>query len=148
MIEIMNERQIEFANKMREYDLSPKTSLSSSFSRLDVNVCDDGASFPPLESGLGEIIDRPLTTLSIVAPSLPSPYRSNTALIMTFLDIPSPLAQSMEFEIGETFGVSANVDEDDTWSKSGDVSLEVHDFHETPTGTLCMDVVTPSALLL
>ena len=47
MIETMNEQQIEFANKMLEYDLSPETNLSSSSHRLDVNLCDDGASFPP-----------------------------------------------------------------------------------------------------
>jgi len=82
-----------------------------------------------------------LTTLPIVAPSLPSPYKNNTALIMTFLDTPTPLAQSTEFEVGETFSVSASADEDDTWSESDDVSIKVHDFHETPTGTSCMDVV-------
>ena len=50
MIETMNEQQIEFANKMREYDLSPEIDLSSSAPRLVVNLCDDGASFHPLES--------------------------------------------------------------------------------------------------
>jgi len=48
MIKTMNEQQIEFANKMREYDLSHETKLGFSSSRLDVNLCDDGASFPPL----------------------------------------------------------------------------------------------------
>jgi len=60
---------------------------------------------------------------------------------MTFPDTPSPLAQSMEFEVGETLGVSASVDEYDTSSESGNVSIETHDFHETPTGTSCVDVV-------
>jgi len=73
MIETINEQQIEFANKMGEYDLSHETDLRFSSHRLDVNFCDDGASFPPLESGLEEVVDPPLitpvTTLPFVAPS-------------------------------------------------------------------------------
>ena len=46
MIETMNEEQIERANKMREYDLSPETDLRFSSPRFDVNMCDDGASSP------------------------------------------------------------------------------------------------------
>jgi len=68
MIEKINEHQIEFVNKMREYDLSHETDLRFSSLRLDVNFCDDGVSFPPLESGLKEVLDPPLTTLSFVAP--------------------------------------------------------------------------------
>ena len=40
-----------------------------SSARLDVNFCDDGVSFPPLESELEKVIDPPLTTLLFVAPS-------------------------------------------------------------------------------
>ena len=99
---------------MRKYDLLHEIGLRVSSPRLHVNLCDDGVSFPPLEFGLGEVIDPPLTTLPIVAPPSPSPFRNNTALIMTFLDTPSPLAQSTRFEVSETFGVSASVDEDGT----------------------------------
>jgi len=60
---------------------------------------------------------------------------------MTFVHTPSPLAQSMEFEVDKTFAVSASVNAFDTWSESGDVSIEVHDFHGTPTRTSCVDVV-------
>jgi len=88
MIEIINEQQIEFANKMREYDLSPETDPSSSSPRVDVNLCDDGASFPPLESELEEVLDPPLTTLLTVALSFPNILRDNTTFIMTFLDTP------------------------------------------------------------
>jgi len=45
MIETTNEEQIEFANKMREYDWLYETDLTFSSLRLDVNLCDDGASF-------------------------------------------------------------------------------------------------------
>jgi len=60
---------------------------------------------------------------------------------MTFPDTTSPLAQSSEFEVGETFGVSARVDEDDTWFELGHVFIEEYDLHETPIGTSCVDVV-------
>jgi len=69
MIETINEQQIEFVKKIREYDLSHETDLKFSSPRLDVNFCDDSASFHPLESGLEEVIDPPLITLSFVAPS-------------------------------------------------------------------------------
>jgi len=59
MIQITNEQQIEFANKMREYDLSPETDIGSSSPKLDVNLYDDGAYFPSLESGLEEVLDLP-----------------------------------------------------------------------------------------
>ena len=65
MIETINKQQIEFANKMWEYDLSPKTDLSSSAPRLDVNLCDDGASFPTLEFELREVICPPLIVLRV-----------------------------------------------------------------------------------
>ena len=85
MIETMTEQRIEFANNMREHELSPETDLRFSSPSLDVNLCDDGASFLSLESGLKEVFDPPLTTLPIVAPSSPRTFRNNTAFIMTFL---------------------------------------------------------------
>jgi len=92
MIETMNEQQIEFANKIREYDLSHETDLRFSSHRLDVNMCDDGASFHPLECGLEEILDPSLITLLTIAPSFPITLGDNTMFIMTFLNTPSPLA--------------------------------------------------------
>ena len=56
MIEIMNEQQMKFANKMWEYDLSHETNLRFSSPRLDVGWCDDGASFPHVESILEELL--------------------------------------------------------------------------------------------
>ena len=69
MIETINEQQIEFVKKMREYDLSHEIDLRFSSLRLDVSFCDDGKSFHPLESELEEVIDPPLTTLPFVATS-------------------------------------------------------------------------------
>jgi len=69
MIETMNEQQVKLANCMWEYDLSHETDLRVNFSALDVNLCDDGASSLTLESGLEEVLDPPLTTLPLVAPS-------------------------------------------------------------------------------
>ena len=105
-----------------------------SFPKLDGYLCDDNASFPPLESELEEVLDPPLTTPSLVAPSLPSTLRDNTTLIMTFPDPPLPLAQPTEVEVGETFGVSGSVDEDDTCYELGNVSIEVHDLDVTFVG--------------
>jgi len=39
------------------------------------------------------------------------------------------------------FGVGASLDVDAICCESGDVFIEVHDFHETPTGTSCVNVV-------
>ena len=85
---------------MWEYNLSYETGLRVNSPRLYVNLCDDGASFPPLEFRLEEVLDPPLTDLLRVAPSFPTTLRDNTAFIMTFLDTPSLLAQSTEFEAG------------------------------------------------
>jgi len=78
MKETMNKQQVEFANKMREYDLLHETDLRFSSPKLDVCLCVDGASFSPLESGLEAVLDPPLTTASLVAPSSPSTLRDNT----------------------------------------------------------------------
>jgi len=88
LIEIMNEGQIEFANKMQQCDLSYKTDLTLSSLRLDVNLCDDGASFLSLKLGLEEVLDVSLTTLPIVAPSLANTLKNNRAPFMTFPDPP------------------------------------------------------------
>ena len=97
MIETMNEQQVKLANCMREYDLSHETDLRVNFSEFDVKICDDGASCLTVESRLEKVLDLPLTTLPLVAPSLPSTLRDNTPLHMTYPDPPFPLAQSMEF---------------------------------------------------
>ena len=60
MIETMNKQRVEFETKMREFDLSWKTNFSFSSSKLDVCLCDDGVSFPPLESGLEAGLDLSL----------------------------------------------------------------------------------------
>ena len=69
MIEIINEPQVEFATKIREYDLSHETDIRVSSLRLDAYLYDDGASFPSLGFKLEVVLDPPLTTLSLVAPS-------------------------------------------------------------------------------
>jgi len=78
-------------------------------------LCDDDASFPSLESGLEVVLDPPLTTPSVIAPSSPSTFRDNTMFIMTFADPPFPLTQSMMFEVGETLGTNTSVDGEDTY---------------------------------
>jgi len=91
MIEIMNRQQAEFRNKMREFDLSHETDLRFSSPKLDVSLCDDGASFTPLESRLEVVLDRSLT-ISLVVPPSPSTLRDNTTFNMTLPDPPLPLA--------------------------------------------------------
>ena len=98
MIETINEQHIEIVNKMREYDLSHETNFRFSSPRLDVHFCDDGTSFPPLNSELKASLDPSLTTLPFIALSSPTTLRENTILTMTFPDRPFPLAQSTEFE--------------------------------------------------
>ena len=81
-LEIMNEQQIEFANKTREYDLSHKIDVRFSSPRLNVNLCDDAMSFPPLEFGLREVLDPPW----LLYPLLFHPYiiRLGTTLLLTW----------------------------------------------------------------
>jgi len=47
----------------------------------------------------------------------------------------------MEFEVGETFGISASVDEDDTCFESGDVFIEEHDLDATLVGRSYVNVM-------
>jgi len=61
MIETMNKERVEFEIKMRVFDLSHETDLRFSSSKLDVCLCDDGASFAPLEFGLEAVLDLPLS---------------------------------------------------------------------------------------
>ena len=71
MIQTMDKQRVEFEIKTREFDLSHETDLRFSSPKLDVCLCDDGASFPPLESGLDAIFDPSLVSLPLVAPSSP-----------------------------------------------------------------------------
>ena len=59
MIEVVNKQQIEFANKMREYDPLHETDLRFSSPKVDVNLCDDGASFSPLEPDMRKYFTVP-----------------------------------------------------------------------------------------
>ena len=60
---------------------------------------------------------------------------------MLLHDPPLPLAQSTEFEVGETFTVNASVEEDDACYDSDSVFIEVRDYDATPTGRCYVDVV-------
>jgi len=138
----MDKQRVEFEIKTREFDLSHETDLRFSSPKLDVCLCDDGASFPPLESGLDAIFDPSLVSLPLVAPSSPCILRDNTTFNMLLPDPPLPLAQSTEFEVGEIFIVNASVNENDACYDSGSVSIEVRDYDATPAGRSYVDVVT------
>jgi len=142
MIETMDKQQVEFELKMREFDLSHETDLRISSPRPDVCLCDDGASFPPLESGLEAVIDPSLCTLPLVAPSSPSTLRDNPTFNMLLPDPPLPLAQSTEFKVDGTFNVSVSVDEDDICYESDSIFIEEHESDAVLTGRSHMDVVT------
>jgi len=60
---------------------------------------------------------------------------------MTLLDPPLPLAQSTEFEVGETFSVHASVDKNDICCESDNVFIKVHDSDAAPVGRSYTDVV-------
>ena len=92
MIETINKQQAEFENKMREFDLSHKTDFRFSGPKLDVCLCDDGVSVPPLGSGLEAVLDSSFTTLPLVAPSSPGILRGNNTFDITLPDPPLPLA--------------------------------------------------------
>ena len=68
-------------------------------------------------------------------------------LTMTFPNQPFPLAQSIEFEVGQTFGISASVDKDGTCYESGDVSIKVPDLDATFVGRSYEDaeVIVPTS---
>jgi len=140
MIDTMNEQQMELVNKMWEQDLSYEADLKSSSPTLNVNLYDDGVSFPHLESELKEVLNPP-TSLLIIAPSSPSTFRNDTAFMMTFSDTSSPVAKLMEFEVGDTFGISAKADEDDTSSDLGDAFIKDHVLDAIPLGRLYVDNV-------
>jgi len=59
MIETMDKQRAELQIKMREFDLSPETDLRFSSPKLDVYLCDDGVSFPPLDTGLEVYLTLP-----------------------------------------------------------------------------------------
>ena len=104
--------------------------------RLDVHLCDDGASFLTLKSGQEEVPDASLSILPSVAPSLPTTLKDNIVLFNTFPDPFFPLARSTESELGETFGVGANVDDDDICCELGDILLWCRLFMSLPQGLL------------
>jgi len=141
MIEAIDKQRVEFELKMREYDLSHETDLRFSSPKLDVCLCDDGASVPPLESRLEAVLDPSLTTLLLVAPSSPLTLRDNTTFNMRLPDSPLPLAQSTEFKVGEIFSVTESIDEDDICFDSSNVVLEVHDSVATLAGRPYEDVM-------
>ena len=99
------------------------------------------ASFPPLEFRLEVVLDSPLTTPCLVTPSAHSTLRDNPALVMTFLNPPFPVAQLMEFQVGETLGISASVVMNDTCYEPGDTFNIVHDFDVTLVVRSYVDVV-------
>ena len=111
-----------------------------------VTLCGDGASFLTLEPGLEEVLNPPLTTLPLVAPSLPINIRDNTLFLMIFPNPPFPLAQSAKFEVGGTFCVDASFDENDICCESNDVFIVVHDFNETLLGKSYVDVMVALSL--
>ena len=80
---------------MLEYDLSCETDRWISFPKLDINLHNDGASFLTLKFKLEEVLGPLLTTLPLVAPSLPSTLKNNTLFLTPFPDPPVPLARSM-----------------------------------------------------
>jgi len=140
MIETINKQRVELEIKIREFDLSYETDPRFSSPKLDVCLCDDGVSFPPLESRLEAVLDPPLAALLLVAPSSLSTLRGHTAFDMTFPDPPLPLAPLTEFELGETLSVNASIDEDASCFDSNIVLIEVDDSVATPIGMSYMDV--------
>ena len=102
MIEIMNERHEHLVSDMREFGLLHKTDTSLHIPRLKFNLYDDHESLLPLESNvvddapltnIEEVFDHPLSSLPLVAPSLPRTPVSTNVRDSTSLASALPLAQ-------------------------------------------------------
>ena len=115
MIDVIDEQNAKFENSLREYDLSHETDLRFISARLDVNTCDDGVSFPPLESALKEVLDPPPTISPIVAPSLLSTLGDTTKDVLSLTISPLTVALYTKLKVGESFRDDASMySEDDS----------------------------------
>ena len=122
-----------FVGTIRESGPLNETDPSSFYPRLEVNPYDDYESFLFLESyfmvdslltGIGEVINLPLISLVIVAPSLPSTPRDTTEGVFRLLSSSLlPLAQCTRLEIGESPMGDASCIEDDSFDWSGRIAL-------------------------
>jgi len=101
IIETMNEQQELFVNEVREFDLLHKTDISLPVPRLESSLYDDYESSLSLESNvvddaplanLKEVMDPPLTSLPLVAPSFSSTLGATSVIDSTLLASPLPLA--------------------------------------------------------
>jgi len=118
----MNEQQKCFVGKMRECGLLHETDPSLSSSKPEVSLYDDYESSFPLEPNfmidlpfttLAEVIDSPLTSLSIVTPSLPSTPKDTVEGVLRLLSSHLSLAQCTGLEMGESLRGYAICVEDD-----------------------------------
>ena len=98
MIEMMNKRHKHFLSEMRDFGLKHETDLSLPIPRLKSGLHDDYQSFLPLESnvvdeapltGLEEVFNPPLTSLSHVAPSFSSSPIATNVITQPYLPLPS-----------------------------------------------------------
>jgi len=81
-------------------------------------------------TGLGEVIDPPLTSLPLVAPSLPSTPRDTTEGVLSLLVSLLPLGQCTGLEMGESLGGDVRCVEDDSLDWSGDIAFLEPSFEE------------------
>ena len=101
MIETMNEQNVMFQNYLRENHLSNETELSLSSARPKVSLCDDNELSFPLEFNfvvdmalidLEKVIDAPLISLLLVAPSSVNTPRDIVEGVLTLPNSLIPLA--------------------------------------------------------
>ena len=106
---------------MREFGLLHETNPNLPIPRLESSLHNDYESSLFLEfnvvddepmTNLEEVLGPPLTSLSLVAPSLPSTPVATSVSDSTFLASPVPLAQCLGLEMGEIFSASVRVFED------------------------------------
>jgi len=147
MIETMNEQIARFENYLWENQLSYETNLSLPSSRLKVSLCDDDKSSFPLESDfivhraltdLEEVIDVPLTLLSLVASSSLSTPGDTAENVLTLSISPLLLAQCTGLKVGEPFRDDVSpYDEGDSLAWSKEIVLVEQYLEESPLDESC-----------
>jgi len=119
----MNEQLEHFLSEMREFGLLYETNPSLPIPKLESSLYDSYRCSTPLESNvvndapstdLEEVLDPPLASLPLVAPSFTNTPVATSVSDSTLLASPLPFAQCMGLEMVEISRCDVSVEEDDS----------------------------------